>query len=231
MKIDESYQTTVYPDPKGISLHTYLEQQESYYGEEKEFEGLRQYDGTQRVSSIHWPSVAKGDMSVKEFSKESAIQSALKAGDYIIQPLIRLDLWTEEFPWIDREKKKLFLKRWQTDFRCFVTDKGLIGFVTRFGGIPTNVGSGGGVQCTAILRDRMPYNQAVRTINEAILHLGFDFIPDIAVFSKGMSNGFPMASVIGSLHIMESAQNTFISSTYWTDRIGPTAALSSIKKK
>lgn len=61
-------------------------------------------------------------------------------------------------------------------------------------------------------------------------HLNYGIHPDIAVFAKGMSNGYPMAAVIGKKHIMESAQTSFISSTYWTDRIGPTAALSTIKK-
>lgn len=112
----------------------------------------------------------------KEADIDKCIQQALKSGDYIIQPLIPLKLWAEEFPWIDRENKKLFLKTWQTDFRCFITHYGLIGFVTRFGGIPTNVGSGGGVQSTAILRSEISVTEAIKRVNEAILNLGFDFI-------------------------------------------------------
>ena len=54
--------------------------------------------------------------------------------------------------------------------------------------------------------------------------------PDIAVFSKAMSNGYPMASIIGTKSVMQAAENTFISSTYWTERIGPTAALATIQK-
>lgn len=61
-------------------------------------------------------------------------------------------------------------------------------------------------------------------------HLLYDLEPDIAVFSKGISNGFPMAAVIGKREVMEAAQTSFISSTYWTDRIGPVAALATIKK-
>ena len=111
----------------------------------------------------------------KEPDKEAACERALKAGDYIVQPLVPMDLWAEEFPWIDRDKKRLFIKRWQTDFRCFITDVGLIGFVTRFGGIPTNVGCGGGVQSSAILRSKLSIKDAVKRVNEAILNLGFDF--------------------------------------------------------
>ena len=61
-------------------------------------------------------------------------------------------------------------------------------------------------------------------------HLLFKVEPDIAVFGKAISNGFPMAAVIGRKEVMEAANTTFISSTYWTDRIGPVAALATIKK-
>ena len=71
LKINDSYETVVYPEPKGISLQSYIQQEENYYGEEKEFDGLRAYDGSQKLSHIHWASVAKGDMSVKVFSKET----------------------------------------------------------------------------------------------------------------------------------------------------------------
>jgi glutamate-1-semialdehyde 2,1-aminomutase len=54
--------------------------------------------------------------------------------------------------------------------------------------------------------------------------------PDIAVFSKALGNGYPIAAVIGRGPIMQIAQKTFISSTNWTERIGPTAALATIKK-
>lgn len=71
MKIHESYEGVVYPEPKGLSLHSFLQQEETYYGEEKEFDGLREYDGTQKLSHIHWASVAKGELLVKVFSKET----------------------------------------------------------------------------------------------------------------------------------------------------------------
>jgi len=61
-------------------------------------------------------------------------------------------------------------------------------------------------------------------------HLVFNFEPDIAVFAKGISNGYPMSVVIGKRKYMEVAQDTFISSTYWTERIGPAAAVATIKK-
>jgi glutamate-1-semialdehyde aminotransferase len=56
-----------------------------------------------------------------------------------------------------------------------------------------------------------------------------DFNPDIIVLGKAISNGYPMSAIIGRRNIMQSAQDSFISSTYWTERIGPTAALATIK--
>ncbi len=61
-------------------------------------------------------------------------------------------------------------------------------------------------------------------------HLVYGVNPDIAVFAKAMSNGFPCAAIIGKRSVMESAQKTFISSTYWTDRVGSVAALTTVKK-
>ncbi|MEE3228424.1 MAG: aminotransferase class III-fold pyridoxal phosphate-dependent enzyme, partial [Chloroflexota bacterium] len=67
-------------------------------------------------------------------------------------------------------------------------------------------------------------------LNNGGAHLKIGVNPDIAVFSKAMSNGYPMASIIGTKSVMQAAENTFISSTYWTERIGPTAALATIQK-
>jgi glutamate-1-semialdehyde aminotransferase len=61
-------------------------------------------------------------------------------------------------------------------------------------------------------------------------HLSLGVEPDVAVFAKAISNGYPMAAVIGKREIMQIAQETFISSTYWTERIGPAAALATINK-
>jgi len=61
-------------------------------------------------------------------------------------------------------------------------------------------------------------------------HLKFKVYPDIAVFAKSISNGYPMAAIIGRKDTMKVAQDTFISSTYWTERIGPAAALATIEK-
>ncbi len=62
------------------------------------------------------------------------------------------------------------------------------------------------------------------------VHPHYKVNPDIVVYGKAMSNGFPMAAIVGKKTVMEAAQTTFISSTYWTERVGPAAALATIKK-
>jgi len=54
--------------------------------------------------------------------------------------------------------------------------------------------------------------------------------PDIVVYAKAMSNGYPMAAIVGTKEVMDVAQNSFISSTSWTERVGPTAAMATIDK-
>ena len=61
-------------------------------------------------------------------------------------------------------------------------------------------------------------------------HLEYGLTPDMAVFAKGISNGYPLAAIIGIAEVMKAFQSTFISSTYWTERIGPTAGLATLRK-
>jgi glutamate-1-semialdehyde 2,1-aminomutase len=62
------------------------------------------------------------------------------------------------------------------------------------------------------------------------LHLKYEVNPDIAMFGKALGNGYAINAIIGKDHIMQSAQDSFISSTFWTERIGPTAALATLKQ-
>lgn len=61
-------------------------------------------------------------------------------------------------------------------------------------------------------------------------HLTLNYVPDIAVFSKALGNGYPIGAVIGKEKIMSAAKNTFISSTCWTERVGFTAGIAVIEK-
>ncbi len=57
--------------------------------------------------------------------------------------------------------------------------------------------------------------------------LGVD--PDVAVFAKGMTNGYPLSAIIGRKEVMEASQGTFISSTFYTERIAFAATLKSME--
>ncbi len=67
-------------------------------------------------------------------------------------------------------------------------------------------------------------------LNPGGVHLRYGVTPDIAVFAKALGNGYPIAAVIGTRAVMDSAQSTFISSTFWTERVGFAAALAMIAK-
>tara|TARA_Y100000768_G_scaffold382983_1_gene364310 strand:- start:412 stop:2463 length:2052 start_codon:yes stop_codon:yes gene_type:complete len=62
------------------------------------------------------------------------------------------------------------------------------------------------------------------------LHKLYNVKPDIAWFGKALGNGYAITAIIGKNEIMEAAQTSFISSTFWTERIGPTAALQTLKE-
>lgn len=58
----------------------------------------------------------------------------------------------------------------------------------------------------------------------------YGVIPDMTIYSKTMANGYALAAVLGKKEIMDAAQGSWISSTFWTERIGPTAALAALKE-
>lgn len=62
------------------------------------------------------------------------------------------------------------------------------------------------------------------------LHLNYKVTPDIAVFGKALGNGYAITSVIGRKEVMQSAQTTFISSTFWTERIGVAAGIATLDR-
>ena len=62
------------------------------------------------------------------------------------------------------------------------------------------------------------------------IHLKFKVNPDISIFGKALGSGYAINAIIGRRKIMKKAENTFISSTFWGERVGYTAALSSISE-
>lgn len=61
------------------------------------------------------------------------------------------------------------------------------------------------------------------------IHKKYNIEPDMAMFGKALGNGYAITSVIGKTKIMQEAQSTFISSTFWTERIGSSAALKTLE--
>jgi glutamate-1-semialdehyde 2,1-aminomutase len=61
------------------------------------------------------------------------------------------------------------------------------------------------------------------------LHKLYGVEPDMAMFGKALGNGYAITAIIGRREVMEAAQTSFISSTFWTERIGPTAALKTLE--
>ena len=61
------------------------------------------------------------------------------------------------------------------------------------------------------------------------LHKVFNVDPDIAIYGKALGNGYAITAVVGRKEIMEVAQSSFISSTFWTERIGPAAAIKTLE--
>lgn len=62
------------------------------------------------------------------------------------------------------------------------------------------------------------------------LYLKYGVNPDMVIFSKTIGNGYAISAVVGKKEIMDAAQRTWISSTFWTERIGPTAALAALSE-
>lgn len=59
---------------------------------------------------------------------------------------------------------------------------------------------------------------------------GLGIEPDVAVYAKAMSNGFPCGAIVGKAAVMDAADQSFISSSYWTDGVGTAAALACVAK-
>ncbi len=116
-----------------------------------------------------------------------AIDLALSKGNYILQEKIPLNLWAEDNPAVDPEARDVILERYQTDFRCLMGPTGLFGFLVRFGGVPTNVGSGGGVQPLAVLRSPVSVREAVARINDAVLRIDYGDLREIVIEQEKMA--------------------------------------------
>ena len=61
------------------------------------------------------------------------------------------------------------------------------------------------------------------------LHKKVGVDPDMAMFGKALGSGYAVTAVLGRAEIMRAAESSFISSTFWTERIGSVAALATLE--
>ena len=61
------------------------------------------------------------------------------------------------------------------------------------------------------------------------IHKVYGIEPDMMMLGKALGNGYAITAVLGKKEIMESINKTFISSTFWTERSGPAAALKTLE--
>jgi len=129
------------------------------------------------------------------------IQKALDEGNYIVQEKVPLNLWAESMPDLDLEQQKTTAREYQTDFRCLFGRGELFGFLGRYGGIPTNVGSGGGIQPLAVLRSELRIREATERINEAILSMDFGDLSEVVEYQKKLSLDHQFTYLLGPIKI------------------------------
>lgn len=132
---------------------------------------------------------------------DEAVNLALRKGNYIVQEKIPLHLWAEDIPTLNPENKEIILENYQTDFRSLMGLQGLFGFLCRFGAIPTNVGSGGGVQPLAVLRSDMSINDAVDRINDAILSMDYGDLSQVVEIQEKMSMDHNFTYLLGPIKL------------------------------
>lgn len=77
LPVEHPIETIVYPEPKGEPLRDFLMCQQAHFGEEQDFDGLKNYSGNEPISRIHWPSVAKGEPAVKQFMHERQTETLI----------------------------------------------------------------------------------------------------------------------------------------------------------
>jgi hypothetical protein len=131
---------------------------------------------------------------------DEAVGLALQKGDYIVQEKIPLHLWAEECVNLEPDEG-VVLTRYQTDFRCLFGSEGLFGFLVRYGGVPTNVGSGGGVQPLALLRSDLTTGEAAKRINDALMNVDHDELRGVLEMQRQMALEHRFTYLLGPIRI------------------------------
>ena len=133
--------------------------------------------------------------------RDEAIALALETGNYIVQEKVDLALWAEMIPELDAGEKQVRLVRRQTDFRCLHGPGEVFGFLCRYGDVPTNVGSGGGVQPMGVLPPGLDVAEAAGRINRAILGLTYAQVAELQDLQNEMALRERFTYLLGPIRI------------------------------
>lgn len=60
------------------------------------------------------------------------------------------------------------------------------------------------------------------------MHAGSGVSPDLCTYGKAIANGYALTAITMTEKVAQDSAGVFISSTFWTERIGPAAALATI---
>ncbi|MGB5987721.1 MAG: hypothetical protein WBG37_20620 [Desulfobacterales bacterium] len=131
---------------------------------------------------------------------DQAIELALQKGRYIVQEKVPLELWAEMLPELTADRR-VILKQRQTDFRCLIGPDTIFGFLGRFGDVPTNVGSGGGVQPLAILKNGNDVRGAVAHINRAIEKTAPGQVAELIALQEDLARKHDFTYLLGPIQI------------------------------
>lgn len=132
---------------------------------------------------------------------DAAIAQALDQGGYILQAKVALPLWAETMVEIDHAAKQAVAVPRQTDFRCLVGPDRTFGFLCRYGDVPTNVGSGGGVQPLAVLQSDMTVKEAVDRINDSIMGLDYADLAEVEALQQSLALAEKFTYLLGPIKI------------------------------
>jgi len=118
-----------------------------------------------------------------------------------VQEKIPIERWSEDMPEINEESETIELNLRQTDFRSLFGPEGLFGFLGRYGSVPTNVGSGGGVQPLAVLADELDMRETVQEMNEAFLALDYGTVYEAVSLQRKMAVEYAFTYLHGPIRM------------------------------
>jgi len=116
---------------------------------------------------------------------DAAVALALERGGYIVQEKVPFLFWAEDIP--DVQEGQAVFRRYQTECRCYIGPRGLIGLSSRMGGVPTAYGQGGGLQPLAVLRSEMNLTQAVSRVGDVIASMQPGDVAEVIRLQKLMA--------------------------------------------